>query len=860
VSKSLWSSLVQYYRSCLGREQELSLRAPADPAGYVILREIDEHLISRRATTTILSEPRHTNPILVYLNRRGRGIGGTFIYGYPVARDGESLVPLAYTEVRLEPGTAPRTVVLTRGNAELLINRRFLRQTAGLTDAEVSSLLMGLRSPRYRGLQELLGQYLLDVDVRYDAILFAADTSSTLRGPGRELQLMEQLKRDRLPDTIRIFIGELAIPSAPRVAHPLTIAPADPVQMEALRRRRSAFVVVSGPDGSGKTQTALNLIAGAVADGQKVLYISRDPEAVAAVRAGLAPHFPGIMQIGGRDAWMAALAYARQVIEAVQRSEPGAEPDPAVETASQRLEEELDRLEGEASELMRVQHELRELERTRPELEARFEGHPHREWAEALAARIGPEAAAHIHADQQAGLRELLAQASRWETEGGALGGLFRDRARIGQIKSILRSLNLPECCHPEGDLQEQLEWLGRLEEVFPLVAHRARMRCLTDQRDRRPPLESIRAELARLWPAKVAADQQRLKWRWAALAERIRPSCERLLKVIDQEEKELRSPGAVRGSALRRQRFAELLEAFPAVLSPTFTIAGIIPNEPELFDLLVVDDASLADIPSFLPVLYRTRRACILGDESRPREWTWLGEDEDNRLLGQVEGYNLAAFAYADRSVLDRALQVAQQQVVLRLSRQHVLPADVAEWCGAQAEGHAAHAMRRGTGGLEYEVVPDGEIIYPAPEAISQAQNPIEAREALRLVTQFIAQGETDVALLTPFRGQAILLSSLLERLSEMEADPGRAEALRQVQVSTSGNLPRRSAVAILSMVVAPGATEETYQWLEQRKLHLVRMVSAAERVVLLGHRESLRAGGEWLRGLLERADGSGD
>jgi len=104
----LWTSLVKYYRKCFEREVELGILVPADPNARVILPGLQEHLITHKATTTIISEPAHTQPILAYLNRRGRGIGGTFYYGYPLARDGDRLVLMSASPELYVPEIARR--------------------------------------------------------------------------------------------------------------------------------------------------------------------------------------------------------------------------------------------------------------------------------------------------------------------------------------------------------------------------------------------------------------------------------------------------------------------------------------------------------------------------------------------------------------------------------------------------------------------------------------------------------------------------------------------------------------------------------------------------------------------------------
>ena len=58
------------------------------------------------------------------------------------------------------------------------------------------------------------------------------------------------------------------------------------------------------------------------------------------------------------------------------------------------------------------------------------------------------------------------------------------------------------------------------------------------------------------------------------------------------------------------------------------------LPLQPNLFDLLIIDEASQCDIPSALPLLYRSRRAVIIGDPRQLRHITKIDPRRSQRLL----------------------------------------------------------------------------------------------------------------------------------------------------------------------------------------------------------------------------------
>lgn len=806
-----WTSLVKYYRSCLDREQELGIQVPADPNARVILPALQEHLITRKATTTIISEPQHTQPILAYLNRRGRGIGGTFYYGYPLAREGDRLVPICCTEVTLEPGSAPQTVVLTRGVSELLFNRRFLRLIAGLTDAEIAELTRAWLSTRGPEPAELLEQYLSGVDLQYDAVLFGSEGVGHARGPSRELQLMEQLRRDRLPDTIRIFIGEQGLPTAREADDYLSILPADPDQVRVLKRWRAPFLAVAGPAGAGKSRTAAGLIASAAAAGQRVLFVTPDGR----LPDEFLQAFPGVLHIGSQEAWLSSLRRALEVLEALKAEGETAPPDMAgLAAEGKALAQELDRLQSEHAQAAAMAELGEAMEPVSDQVEASLAHHPRRAWMDALAARITPANAGQFRPEQLAVLRQLHVRVLAWEEEGGFAGRLSQMR-RAGQIKNALRQAGIPEFCHPEGDLREQVEGLGLLIQAYPLLLARARrLLAASVTADRR---QEAAARAAAAAERKAEQDRRRLRAAWLRKAAEIRPNLDKIIASVTGEIESLEK-GGPRRSILSRQRFADLLAAFPVVVSPTLAVAGIVPNEPELFDLLVLDDADRVPIPPFLPVLYRAKRVVLLGDEDGGLPPSSLGPDEDSRLLGQVEEHNLAPFAYTEVSPLHRALAVTGPQTQ-RLQGAYYARKDV-----------------------QFINVDDGQTLLPAPAALSQAQNPLEARAALLQATRLLSAGMRDIALWSPFSGQVRLLRQLLTRLADAERDPDRSAALRRISVYAADEPLCRHEAVVVSLVLAAGATPESLKWLGERRRAVARALACgAQQAVVVGRRATL-------------------
>lgn len=114
---------------------------------------------------------------------------------------------------------------------------------------------------------------------------------------------------------------------------------------------------------------------------------------------------------------------------------------------------------------------------------------------------------------------------------------------------------------------------------------------------------------------------------------------------------------------------FSVLLEAMPIWLCSLSALHRALPLQRELFDLVIIDEATQCDIASCLPALFRARRALIVGDPKQLRHVSFLSRARQGQLLTKA-GLEQANFSisYRDDSMvdlLDRRLH-SQDSVVM--------------------------------------------------------------------------------------------------------------------------------------------------------------------------------------------------
>lgn len=90
------------------------------------------------------------------------------------------------------------------------------------------------------------------------------------------------------------------------------------------------------------------------------------------------------------------------------------------------------------------------------------------------------------------------------------------------------------------------------------------------------------------------------------------------------------------------------LLEHFPAWAVTNLSIGSRLPLFPGIFDLAIIDEASQSDIPSALPILFRAKRAAVVGDPNQLTHTTKLSVAKESLLRKRVGLSNFEDLKYS--------------------------------------------------------------------------------------------------------------------------------------------------------------------------------------------------------------------
>ncbi|MFI1681906.1 AAA domain-containing protein [Streptomyces sp. NPDC020607] len=381
--------------------------------------------------------------------------------------------------------------------------------------------------------------------------------------------------------------------TAPEPVRLVTPLPCNEAQTAVLRSAMTRrLTVATGPPGTGKSQLVANLVATAIAAGQTVLVASTNNDAVDEVWRRCDKLVPGSVVRTG-SARKNGKSNAEHEAAALHTLRTGPEPSTTVATASMATALATDRLA-----------EVRQALAHLAETEARL--------------RRAGEARAH-HAEQLTttitDLQDLLGGTHRrkeLENKARRLAharflGSWR-RTRFLRTTGVQGHAGDPTtgCLALAGFAASETEWRDGLEQAAA-VDDAVLTRTLRDAEN--AVQDASRTLLATTVRAAAWAGRRRILDLLAARDGK-RSDWSQMRRVLGRSNGSMDAP-AVAGWAV------------------TSLSARRFPLAPALFDLVIVDEASQCAIPHVLPLLFRARRALVIGD---PMQLTHITQTSPHR------------------------------------------------------------------------------------------------------------------------------------------------------------------------------------------------------------------------------------
>lgn len=818
-----WNSYLDYLRDCLSRQSVLQQLPDANGQDVAVCDMGAEVLLSGTADRW-----RPTGRA-EGLAREAAKDGSPLRYGYPAVlfdptgsehgsgrrakiaplfamdvelvddRDGCHLVPVGEPELNRE--LLLSAAELDEGDIEELVAWFEVdwggQGVAALAD-KARAVCSRLDLPR---VDDLVAGALRDsVDVRRGARRGAQNAAVLYRGDpagAAVKQLVGDLDHGKgkgiKPDTIPgTALGVLSDPrraaqeSSP--ALPVVTGRSNAAQEEILASAMGrTLTVATGAPGTGKTELITSVVTTAVASGQSVLVASTNNTAVDEVVTkvnGLGGEADLVVRTGN----MEKRGKERDILNGLIAAE-WAQVD--VPTAHERLTVRQRALDAAQRDLAAVEGTERRL--------AVLTHIRHRQIDE-LPSGLAPDtfgAAAEVdrwnHRIASALESSWTGWWHRWRTRRG-LGIAATDR----ELAAVLAFVTT------------QREWSGLLEELRS-----------------RPRPEDVADRLRTLRAERCDDSTKLLLGSVAEALTRGRPVIEERLRNLDSG-----SPGW--------KGMQSLVRTVRAWATTSRSVRGVLPPTPKLFDLVVIDEASQCTVADLVPLLYRARRALVIGDPHQLQPVNGLTVQDDRRIQAvhglspdELDDRSLAYTGSSAYHAAASALASAGGEV-LWLDEHYRCHPDIVASVNRRFYGDRL-AVRTDTAGLAAPEDPAvrwvdvrGRCTRPGGRSCLNVDEADAVVELLRELWTDLPK-HASIGVVSPFTAQ----------VREIERRLGR-DAQHRIRVGTAHTFQGgQRDVVVVSPAAATGVHQSSGQWaLRQQNLWNVAVTRARSRLYIVGDR----------------------
>lgn len=637
-------------------------------------------------------------------------------------------------------------------------------------------------------------------------------------------------------------LGRLAVPARSPVMPLPTVLPSTVRQDEAVSCAcQDLLTVVTGPPGTGKSQVLGNVAAAALYRGDTVLLASKNNQAVDVVVDRLRRGTSSVVvRTGNAERRAQAATRLHEELRAERALGDLRQPQRDWET----LEAELRGVVKPLAERVRLEHEVAEIRQQLGRVAARWAETPGCMPVEGGTSFPAPERVESL-------VREATGCLAEFRVRPGWFWRRRRHRRRVARARALLNRVatatGVPsavvEACleavasDPVASDQPELRWRA-LSPDLVLRAHAARaateLPLLERQLAQLPQKFEIDDALVRLAPRRTAVGKALLEAIWAKLW-RLQPDA----RAAGRQWADLLQKKGMKGAVSWARRIVrDALPAVPLWAVTNLSVGSSLPLSRGMFDLVVIDEASQCDVASALPLLYRAKRALIVGDPHQLPHVTNLGAVRERRIAERwgLVGEDAGRWDYNVQSLFGvAAAAVPEPPVVLDLHfRSH--PA---------VSAFVADAVYGG----ELELCWSGEPLSDGPaidwldvrggaqpgRAGRSLQNAEEARrvvDEVRRTVEALGSGR-GIGVVAPYRAQVLAVQQLLAR------ELGSSVA-GEVTVGTAHTFQGGECdVLYFSTVVDAGLKPSQLAFAADPNLVNVAVTRACRRLVVVGNQE---------------------
>lgn len=531
--------------------------------------------------------------------------------------------------------------------------------------------------------------------------------------------------------------------------YPITPLSLSDTQQQVIKNiDNSKFVAVQGPPGTGKSQTIVNLVSHLVANGKTVLVASRMDKAVDVVAERLNELGASHMALrAGRLNYQRSLSNELNALIA-EHSSLDEDVEDILFADTDDMKNHLDILrdtEGKCEKIIKLEKNWHD-----KSLEVEEES------------SLQP-APVYIKKNLKKQDVETIRNTIKTLRENLQKSGIFSkftNFTTLSQLKKILDMKDFDVNSQNLSKLAEELQFAAKVCEMNSIeeeIQHLGNLHILSEQ---------IR-QMKKKQP-KLAVNILKNKRREALRALLRDENKRRRLKV--HAKSLISNKKRQQTNIMEEEDFKPLLEAFPCWCVTTYAVSDSLPLKPGMFDVAIIDEASQCDIASCFPILFRAKRAVIVGDDKQLPHLSFLEKAKEQSFLSQYgipDKYQLI-WRFRTNSMFDLADYYSINSVMLDEHFRSLPP--IINFSNHEYYNDRIRVMKKDKSDdfvLELEEVKDGKVDADATRNIP------EVEAVVKRVHDIVIEDErknpdkpVSIGIISPFRAQVEQLKVSLSKV----------------------------------------------------------------------------------------------
>lgn len=570
------------------------------------------------------------------------------------------------------------------------------------------------------------------------------------------------------------------------------------------------FVAVYGPPGTGKSQTIVNLVSHLIANGKTVLVASRMDKAVDVVAERLNElGAPFLALRAGRINYQKQLSFQLQDLLS-NKVDLDSDYENTIFVDVKDMKELLNHikdLESKCEGIIKIEQKWQELFIQKAQQEKALG-----------AAKFIKESLKKAEIEQVSGLISTI-EKNLEKT------GFFASIANINSKNKLKKLLKL-------NDFSESYENIARLKEELEVSKLECEMR-MNEANIQKLGNLHVMSEQIRMLKRKqrnLAIDILKGKRR-ESLKGLLRDQVKRQRLIVHTKSLIERKKN-LQNRLLEGEDFKPLLEAFPCWCVTTYAISGSLPMKPGLFDVAIIDEASQCDIASCFPILYRAKRAVVVGDDKQLPHLSFLEKAKEQSFLSQYsipDRYQLM-WRFRTNSMFDLANYYSMNPVLLDEHFRSLPP--VINFSNQEFYGDRIRIMRRNSGNkvLELVQVPDGKVDFDATRNLPEVEAVVAKLQELIIEDERKnPENPTSIGIISPFRAQVEQLKASVSRVIS-----DHMIRKHRIEIGTAHTFQGDERdIMLLSWAFAPNSFVQSLTFLQKPNLFNVAITRARYKMI---------------------------